>query len=96
MNTGVNTDAGSYFTSDLDIGTIVESGAVVGRVGDVPITAEISGVIRGLIKPGTRVKKGLKIGDIDPRGDVSYCNTISDKSRAVAGGVLEAIMRFYE
>jgi xanthine dehydrogenase accessory factor len=41
---------------------------------------------------GTKVKKGLKIGDIDPRGIEDYCYTISDKARAVAGGVLEAIL----
>lgn len=87
--------ADGCFTSDLDIGMAVESGAVVGSVGGVPLTAEISGVLRGLIRPGTEVKKGLKIGDIDPRGDVLYCDTISDKSRALAGAVLEAIMRVY-
>ncbi|MDA8307867.1 MAG: molybdenum hydroxylase, partial [Deltaproteobacteria bacterium] len=34
-----------------------------------------------------------KIGDIDPRGDAVACYTISDKARAVAGSVLEAILR---
>jgi xanthine dehydrogenase accessory factor len=38
------------------------------------------------------VKKGLKIGDIDPRGREEYCYTISDKARAIGGGVLEAIL----
>ena len=36
--------------------------------------------------------EGLKIGDIDPRGIKEYCMTISDKARAIGGGVLEAIM----
>jgi len=35
----------------------------------------------------------LKIGDIDPRGDTSYCNTISEKGRAIGGSVLETILR---
>jgi xanthine dehydrogenase accessory factor len=48
--------------------------------------------LRGLIADGTEVWKGLKIGDVDPRGIKEYCCTISDKSRAVAGGVLEAIL----
>jgi xanthine dehydrogenase accessory factor len=34
----------------------------------------------------------MKIGDIDPRAVREHCFTISDKSRAVAGGVLEAVM----
>ena len=34
----------------------------------------------------------MKSGDIDPRGIREYCLTVSDKSMAVAGGVLEAIL----
>jgi xanthine dehydrogenase accessory factor len=41
------------------------------------------------------VRKGLKIGDIDPRGMKSYCYTISDKALAVGGAVLEGILRFF-
>ncbi len=37
---------------------------------------------------GSKVKKGLKIADIDPREIKEYCFTISDKARSVAGGVL--------
>ena len=28
----------------------------------------------------------------DPRGEIRYCHTISDKARAIAGGVLEALL----
>jgi len=34
----------------------------------------------------------MKVGDVDPRGVVEHCFTISDKARAVGGGVLEAIL----
>ena len=81
------------FDSNLHIGIAVRTGDVVGNVDKNIVTAEISGVLRGLIKPGTMVKKGMKIGDIDPRGNKAYCKTISDKARAVAGGVLEAVLR---
>ena len=60
-----------------------------------PMKTRISGVLRGLIRPGIEVKAGLKVGDVDPRGDVSYVGTISEKARAVGGSVLEAIMRVY-
>ena len=50
------------------------------------------GVLRGLVHPSLLVQIGRKIGDLDPRDDVSYCFTISEKSLAVAGGVLEAIL----
>jgi xanthine dehydrogenase accessory factor len=36
----------------------------------------------------------MKIGDTDPLGEPEHCFTITDKSLAAAGGVLEAIMRF--
>ena len=34
----------------------------------------------------------LKSGDVDPRGVVQNCETVSDKARAIGGGVLEAIL----
>ncbi|GMQ59999.1 selenium-dependent molybdenum cofactor biosynthesis protein YqeB [Vallitalea sediminicola] len=75
-----------------DIGDIVKKGECVGYVNDSPVLAPISGVIRGLIKSGIHVTENFKIGDVDPRGKVSNCFTISDKARAVGGGVLEAIL----
>ncbi|STM37219.1 NAD(P)-binding Rossman fold [Escherichia coli] len=34
----------------------------------------------------------LKIGDIDPRGETADFTSVSDKARAIGGGVLEALM----
>jgi len=82
------------FTPLAAIGDTVAPGQVVGRVGEVPVTAAIAGVVRGLLHEGLSVTPGLKIGDIDPRGVPEYCFTISDKARAVGGGVLEAIGAF--
>lgn len=75
-----------------NIGDIVKKGESICKTGNVEVLARIDGVIRGLIKDGLSVKKSMKIGDIDPRGIVEYTTTISDKARAVGGGVLEAIM----
>lgn len=74
------------------IGDIVKKGDLLGRVKNLEIKASIDGVLRGLIQEGTEVKEGLKIADIDPRAKVEHCFTISDKGRAIAGGVLEAIL----
>lgn len=74
------------------IGDLIEKGENVCKTGEVQVEAKISGVIRGLLKDGLSVKEGLKIGDIDPRGIVEYSSTISEKARAVGGGVLEGIM----
>jgi len=85
------------FRGLVEIGALVEPGAVVGEIapdrGDpVPVRAAIGGVLRGLIRTGVRVTVGLKIGDVDPSGEVLRCHTISDKALAIGGGVLEAIL----
>jgi xanthine dehydrogenase accessory factor len=79
----------------LDIGDEVKKGDVVGSVNSVPVEAQIAGVIRGLLRSGTTVTEGLKLGDIDPRGNKEFCYTISEKSRALGGTVLEGILRVY-
>lgn len=87
----IKAPAGGIFAPNYDIGSLVRAGDTVGYVGDHPVQAEITGVLRGLIRGGIRVRQDQKIGDIDPRARVEYCIYISDKARAVAGGVLEAI-----
>lgn len=74
------------------LGDLVEKDQLISKIGKTSINAKISGVIRGLIKDGTPVEEGLKIGDIDPRGYNVDTDTISDKARAIGGGVLEAIL----
>lgn len=80
------------FVTERSIGESVKAGDVIGTVGSETITATLDGVLRGLIRPNSKVRQGLKIGDIDPRGMVSYCDTVSDKARALGGAVLEAIL----
>lgn len=84
--------ADGVFAGRLDIGDAVKQGEVIGQVGGMDVAAPLGGVLRGLIRSQTPVTKGLKIGDIDPRGDAAYCFTISDKARAIAGAVLEAVL----
>ena len=79
------------FTGAVETGTLVEKGDVVGSSGGTPIYAEVGGVVRGLLQEGVAVTKGMKSGDIDPRGVTEHCWTISDKATAIGGGVLEGI-----
>ena len=44
------------------------------------------------MKDGIEVEEGMKAGDIDSRREREYCYLISDKVRAIIGGVLEAIL----
>lgn len=76
------------------IGSIVEKGQTLARIGDVNVPATLDGVLRGMIRDGFAVEKGLKIADIDPRiEEKENCATISDKARCIAGGVLEVLVR---
>ncbi len=81
------------FKSKKKIGDIISKGQIVGWVDGSPIKAQIKGVLRGILLSGLEVDKNSKLGDIDPRGIKSYCFTISDKANAVAGGVVEAVLR---
>jgi xanthine dehydrogenase accessory factor len=70
----------------------LEEGRVVAEVGGQPVHSPFKGVLRGLLRSGVQVTGGLKIGDVDPRDDERFCTQVSDKSLAIAGGVLEAIL----
>jgi xanthine dehydrogenase accessory factor len=107
-NTGIPGPIGGYaeerilrapcdgvFKARSSIGDLVKKGDMVATVAADAVRAKIDGVLRGLIRSSSRVRQGLKLGDIDPRGSVDYCFTISDKARAIGGSVLEAILRVY-
>jgi len=83
------------FLARRTIGDSVKKGEVVGTVAGTEVRTGIDGVIRGLIRSDIEVTQGLKLGDIDPRGDKNHCYTISDKARAIAGSTLEAVLRVY-
>ena len=84
--------AAGIFLPEKEIGDIVQKGDVIARVGNVPVTAAISGLIRGMLPAGFPVRERMKAGDIDPRGSSVDFRLISDKSLAVGGGVLEAVL----
>ena len=55
--------------------------------------ASLTGILRGIIRDGYQVDKGMKIADIDPRKEEEKnCNTISDKARCIAGSVVEILL----
>jgi xanthine dehydrogenase accessory factor len=56
------------------------------------IRTQIEGMLRGILHDGLTVSANTKIADVDPRAEVSYCFTVSDKAWAVGGGVLEAVL----
>ncbi len=98
---------GIFFTQQK-IGAHVDRGERIGTVVSVygvedfrqgvpvdasyPVTARISGVLRGLLRDGVPVKRGDRIADVDPRGRTDDLDHLSDKSLRVAEGVLEAVL----
>ena len=76
----------------VDICSLVKTGEAICSVGGIEVTAPFSGVVRGLLYPGLNVRRGTKIGDLDPRDNPEFCKLVSDKSLAIGGGVLEAIL----
>ena len=106
-NTGVPGNVGGYTVERLirapadgpfeplaAIGDRVEAGAPVARVAGETVRAQISGVVRGMLPAGLAVTRGMKAGDIDPRCEARHCFTVSDKARAIGGGVLEGLLYF--
>ncbi|MBZ5534391.1 MAG: EF2563 family selenium-dependent molybdenum hydroxylase system protein [Acidobacteriia bacterium] len=81
------------FLTSKKIGDSVKAGDIIGSVKGIPVKATLTGVLRGLVHEGTPVTDRTKVADIDPRGNPENCFLISDKARAIAGGVLEAVLR---
>ncbi len=75
-----------------EIGDRLKEGQVVAEVSGLPVVTDFDGVLRGLVHPNVHVAAGMKIGDVDPRNDPRLCTMVSDKSLAIGGGVLEAIL----
>ncbi len=80
------------FTSTREIGDSVVAGEDIGWVGDQPLKAPLSGILRGLIRNGVPVAKGSKLIEVDPVNDKAICDIIADKIWRIGEGVLQAIM----
>lgn len=80
------------------IGDVLQTGQVIAELQPADGSAMLSyaaafpGVLRGLLRDGSPVQAGMKFGDLDPRCDPAYARLVSDKSLAIGGGVLEAIL----
>jgi xanthine dehydrogenase accessory factor len=80
------------FRGIVELADRVGRGDLLATVGSAELRAPFEGIVRGLLHDGVEVPKGLKVGDLDPRGDPALCRLISDKALAMGGGVLEALL----
>lgn len=89
----IHSPAAGTIRNEAEIADLVEKGDVLAYVGEAPVAATITGVLRGIIRDGYQVKKGMKIADIDPRTEEKQnCYSISDKARCIAGSVVEILL----
>lgn len=86
---------GGRFEGKKHIGDRVEKGETVAEIGGVPLQSSISGVLRGIMHDGLTAGPNMKVADVDPRSEPGHCATVSEKARAIAGAVLEAVMGQY-
>ena len=89
----VRAPCAGVFRSHVALGDLINQGALMGQVGNTVVTAPLTGMVRGLLQDGLQVSARFKIGDIDPRGEKADYLSASDKAMAIAGGVLEAMLR---
>lgn len=88
----IRANANGVIRNVREIGDLVTKGEPIAYIGDTVVKASLDGMLRGLIKNDSDVFEGLKIADVDPRGERKYCFTITEKARAIGGGVLEGIL----
>ncbi len=84
--------AGGFLEPAARIGDLVRVGQILGTIGGEPLVSPLDGILRGLIHESVELYSGMKVGDVDPRGESVDPGLISDKALAVAGGVLEALL----
>ncbi len=73
------------------IGDRVRAGDVVATIGDEPLAAPLDGILRGLTHDGVPVTRGLKVLEVDPRGDASSAHGLGARPLRIAAGVAAAI-----
>lgn len=89
----IHSPAAGVIRNQSKIADLVEKGQVIATVDGTPVYASLTGILRGIIRDGYQVDKGMKIADIDPRKEEEKnCNTISDKARCIAGSVVEILL----
>ena len=94
----IHAQAAGTFENLHAIGDIVEAGEAVAQIRTpdgqlLPVTTQITGILRGLLRSGYPVTPGFKVADVDPRkSELENCFLISDKARCIAGSVLELVI----
>lgn len=82
------------FSSGLTIGSPVAKGDIIAAVDGKPIYAPSTGSIRGILQSGLTVSEGLEVAEISDKEEDEMKPHGSNRARAIAAGVLEAVENF--
>lgn len=83
--------AAGIFRSFHEIGDIVGQGQEVARIGEIVLTAPISGVLRGLTRDGVKVEYKTKVIEIDPRTETPQISGIAERPARIAHSILQIV-----
>lgn len=93
----IHAPGAGQFQPERAIGDLVAKGDVLGFLmpDHIPVTASMPGLLRGMIREGYPVTKGLKIMDIEPRiEERGLCFQISDKAKKIGDSVYQVIREY--
>ena len=93
----IHAPGSGQFQPERAIGDLVAKGDVLGFLmpDHIPVTASMPGLLRGMIREGYPVTKGLKIMDIEPRiEERGLCFQISDKAKKIGDSVYQVIREY--
>ena len=88
----IRAPAAGIMRSNVKLGDLVKEGDVIAWIGEHEIKAPLTGMVRGLLNDGLAVVGGLKLVISILVGETADFTSVSDKARAIGGGVLEALM----
>jgi xanthine dehydrogenase accessory factor len=87
----VYSDHEGTWHTPVDIGTRVYKGIQLGSLGGRPVPAPMDGMLRGIVRDGSRVPADVKLLEIDPRGRQACWTGMDARGRAIASSLLAAI-----
>ena len=93
IETVIRAEEAGIFTTEKNLCDAVLEGDVIGMLGEIPVKAPVSGVLRGLLRSEVKVLANARLAEIDPENDKAICLNIQDQMRLISAGVLEAIMQ---
>lgn len=88
-------NAGVFHTR-FDIGVLVERGQEIAWIDETPLSAPLSGMVRGLTRDQVPVSIGTKVIEIDPRQSGAVIRGLGERPRRIAESVLKAVGEWSE